>query len=328
MNADATTLRTWLITGASRGLGRSLAEAALAAGDRVIATARQPATLDDLVAHHPGRAHAVTLDVTSRPQADAAVARAREEFGRLDVVVNNAGLLSINSVEDFDEDDLRAEIETNLWGVINVTRAVLPMLRGQRSGHIIQISSVLGRAGAPGVAPYVAAKWAVEGFSTALAMEVAPLGIHTTLIEPGGLRTGIQGSSPMTLENLRPEYRPTVGLSVEHRASSLAPGDPARAAQAILAVAGMPDPPLRLLLGSDAYAVARAADEARLAADERWETLTHSIGFEDAAPADDALSRLTARPSPSGAERSHGGRRRRMIDRRDLSRGLERLHGG
>jgi NAD(P)-dependent dehydrogenase (short-subunit alcohol dehydrogenase family) len=268
--------RTWLITGSSRGLGRALAEAVLDAGHQLVATARDPGQLADLVDRYPDRARAVALDVTDRAQADAAIQAAIDAFGRLDVLVNNAGYANVNSIEDFSEEDFRAQIETNLWGVINVTRAALPVLREQGSGHIVQISSVGGRDTAPGVGPYQTAKWAVEGFSGVLQKEVAPLGIHVTLIEPGGFRTDWAGSS-MTVHDIREAYRPTVGvLSDRRRSGAPFPGDPVKGAQAILRITEVDDPPLRLLLGSDAYAVARAADEAKIASDERWKELTLS----------------------------------------------------
>src|SRR5258705_12528642 len=181
--------RTWLITGSSRGLGHELVEAALAAGHQVVATARNPDQLRDLVDRYPDRARAVGLDVTDRAQADAAIRAAVEAFGTLDVLVNNAGYANVNSIEDFAEDDFRAQIETNLWGVINVTRAALPVLREQGSGHIIQISSIGGRVTSAGIAPYQTAKWAVEGFSGVLEKEVAPPGVRVTIVEPGGFRT-------------------------------------------------------------------------------------------------------------------------------------------
>src|SRR6201991_1211034 len=177
--------QTWLITGSSRGLGRALAEAVLAAGHNVAAPARDPQAVQDLVERHPGRARAVALDVTDRAAAADAVRATVDAFGRLDVLVNNAGYANVNSIEDFAEEDFRAQLETNLWGVINVTRAALPVLREQRSGHIIQISSVGGRVSSAGIGPYQTAKWAVEGFSDVLAQEVAPLGIKVTIIEPG-----------------------------------------------------------------------------------------------------------------------------------------------
>jgi NAD(P)-dependent dehydrogenase (short-subunit alcohol dehydrogenase family) len=273
--------RTWLITGSSRGLGRTLAEAVLADGDRFLATARRPQRLNELVERYPDQVRTFALDVTDRAQADRAVDAALDVFGSLDVLVNNAGYANVNSIEDFTEDDFRAQIETNLWGVINMTRAALPVLREQRSGRIIQISSVGGRDTTPGIGPYQTAKWAVEGFSGVLQKEVAPLGIHVILIEPGGVRTDWAGSS-MTVHEIRDEYRPTVGRIVDYRESSTPLGDPAKAAQAILRISQVPDPPVRLLLGSDAYALARAADEAKIASDEQWKQLTVSTDSDDA----------------------------------------------
>jgi NAD(P)-dependent dehydrogenase (short-subunit alcohol dehydrogenase family) len=267
--------RTWLITGSSRGLGRALAEAVLAAGHNVVATARDPEQVRDLVDAHPGRARAVALDVTDRTAAAAAVAATVEAFGRLDVLVNNAGYANVNSIEDFAEEDFRAQLETNLWGVINVTRAALPVLREQGAGHIIQVSSVGGRVTTPGIGPYQTAKWAVEGFSGVLAKEVEPLGVKVTIIEPGGFRTDWAGAS-MTVHDLRDAYEPTVGVMNRYREGAVSNGDPAKAAQAILKIASVPEPPLRLLLGSDAFKVAREADEAKIANDEAWKELTHS----------------------------------------------------
>ena len=263
--------QTWLITGSSRGLGRALAEAAVAAGHNVVATARGPVEIEG--------AFSVPLDVTDRQQARAAIDAAVERFGRLDVVVNNAGYANVSSIEDFAEDDFRAQVETNLWGVINVTRAALPVLREQRSGHIIQISSVGGRVTSPGIGPYQTAKWAVEGFSGVLAKEVAPLGIKVTVIEPGGFRTDWAGSS-MTVHGINPAYEPSVGEFMRYREGAVALGDPAKAAQAILEVAAALEPPLQLLLGSDAYAIARATDEARIASDEAWKVLTVSTDHD------------------------------------------------
>jgi NAD(P)-dependent dehydrogenase (short-subunit alcohol dehydrogenase family) len=285
--------RTWLITGSSRGLGRALAEAVLNDGDRLLATARRPEQLTELVARHPDRARAVALDVTDRAQSAAAVEAAVDAFGSLDVVVNNAGYANVNSIEDFAEDDFRAQIETNLWGVINMTRAALPVLREQRSGHIIQISSVGGRDTAPGIAPYQTAKWGVEGFSGVLQKEVGPLGVHVTIIEPGGFRTDWAGSS-MTVHEIREEYGQTVGRMAEYRESGTPLGDPAKAAQAILQVSKLAEPPLRLLLGSDAFAVARAADEAKIASDEQWKELTLSTDHDDAELNLDELHRVTS----------------------------------
>src|SRR5262245_491708 len=239
--------QTWLITGSSRGLGRALAEAVLAAGHNVVATARDPEQMRDLVDAHPDRARAVALDVTDREAAAAAVAATVEAFGRLDVLVNNAGYANVNSIEDFAEEDFRAQLETNLWGVINVTRAALPVLREQGSGHIIQVSSVGGRVTTPGIGPYQTAKWAVEGFSGVLAKEVEPLGIKVTIVEPGGFRTDWAGAS-MTMHDVRDAYRPTVGAMAEYREHAVALGDPAKGAQAILRIANEEQPPLRILL--------------------------------------------------------------------------------
>ena len=277
--------RTWLITGSSRGLGRALAEAALAAGENVVATARNPDQLQDLVKRYPSSARAVRLDVTDRAQAAAAVKATTGAFGRLDVLVNNAGYANVNSIEDFAEDDFRAQIETNLWGVINLTRAAVPVLREQSSGHILQISSVGGRDTTPGLGPYQTAKWAVEGFSGVLQKELAPLGIHVTLIEPGGVRTDWAGAS-MHVADIRSVYRPTVGLIAEYAASGTPRSDPFKTAQAILQITQVDDPPLRLLLGSDAFTIARAADEAKIASDERWKDLTLSTDADDASRED------------------------------------------
>jgi NAD(P)-dependent dehydrogenase (short-subunit alcohol dehydrogenase family) len=268
--------KTWLITGTSRGLGRALAEAVAASGDRLVATARDPDTLAELANRYPDQIVAVTLDVTDRARGQAAVRATVEQLGRLDVLVNNAGYANVNSIEDFTEDDFRAQLETNLWGVINLSRAAVPVMRRQGSGHIIQMSSVGGRLSSPGLGPYQTAKWGVEGFSGVLAAEVAPLGIHVTLIEPGGFDTDWSGAS-MTVHDVREDYRPTVGAMARRRESrDTFIGDPRKAARAIMRVAAMPDPPLRLLLGSDAYRAARIADEQRIAADEAWRELTVS----------------------------------------------------
>ena len=284
--------RTWLITGSSRGLGRALAEAVLAAGHQLVATARDPGQLADLVDRYPDRARAVALDVTDRTEAGAAIQAAVDAFGRLDVLVNNAGYANVDAIEDFTEEDFRAQIETNLWGVINMTRAALPLLREQGSGHIIQISSTGGRITSPGLGPYQTAKWAVEGFSGVLQKEVAPLGIHVTLIEPGGFRTDWAGAS-MTVHEVRDAYRPTVGVRVEALERGLPMlGDPKKAAQAILTISDVPEPPLRLLLGTDAYELARAGDLAKIAADDEWKELTLSTDSDDAAPQIEELQRI------------------------------------
>lgn len=270
----------WLITGSSRGIGRALSEAVLQAGHRLVATARDPAQLADLVQLHDDSVRAVALDVTDPLAAQTAVQTAVDAFGGLDVLVNNAGYGNINSVEDTTLDEFRQQIETNLFGTIIMTKAVIPLMRTQRSGHIIQFSSVGGRIGAPGRAPYSAAKWAVEGFSEVLAKEMTLIGVKVTVIEPGGFRTDFAGASSV-LEEGRPEYDAVVGAAARMQRDyhGRQPGDPARAAQAILKLAAMAHPPLRLPLGSDALAAIAKADHAKLAELEQWRELSASTDF-------------------------------------------------
>ena len=273
--------KVWFITGSSRGLGHSLAEAVLAHGDLLVATARNPEQLGDLVSTYGEQMRAVPLDVTNPEQARAAVATAIDAFGRLDVVVNNAGYANVASIEETTEEDWRAQIETNLWGVINVTRAALPILRKQRSGHVVQVSSIGGRTGSAGLGPYQTAKWAVEGFSEVLSREVAPLGIKVTLIEPGSFRTDWGGSS-MAYTEPSEDYRSTLeGRLDYHNQAGNEPGDPAKAAQAIITIVNEANPPLRLLLGKDAVLIARKVDQAKLAETDRWEKLSSSTNFDD-----------------------------------------------
>ena len=273
--------KVWFVTGSSRGLGRSLAEAVLAHGDQLVATARNPHALDDLVSTYGKQVRAIALDVTNPEQARTAIAAAVETFGRLDVVVNNAGYANVSSIEDTSEEDWRAQVEANLWGMINVTRAALPILRKQRSGHILQVSSIGGRTGSAGLGPYQTSKWAVEGFSEVLSREVTPLGIKVTLIEPGSFRTDWGGSS-MSVPEPSEDYRGVLaGHIAYHDQAGNEPGDPAKAAQAIITVANEANPPLRLLLGKDAVMIARRVDQARLAETDRWEQLSSSTNFDD-----------------------------------------------
>jgi NAD(P)-dependent dehydrogenase (short-subunit alcohol dehydrogenase family) len=273
--------KVWFITGSSRGFGRSLAEAVLAHGDLLVATARHPQQLGDLVSKYGEQMRAVPLDVTNPEQARTAIATAIDAFGRLDVVVNNAGYANVASIEETTEEDWRAQIETNLWGVINVTRAALPILRKQRSGHVVQVSSIGGRTGSAGLGPYQTAKWAVEGFSEVLSREVSPLGIKVTLIEPGSFRTDWGGSS-MAYTEPSEDYRSTLEGRLEyHNQAGNEPGDPAKAAQAIITIVNEANPPLRLLLGKDAVLLARRIDQAKLAETERWEKLSSSTNFDD-----------------------------------------------
>lgn len=271
--------RTWLITGGSQGLGKALAVAALEAGDRVAVTSRKPEALAELAAAHPERFQSLALDVTSPAEARRVVASVVERFGGLDVVVNNAGYATNGSVEDFPEDEFRAQIEANLFGVVNVTRAALPVLRGRRAGHFVQISSIGGRVGGtPGLSAYQTAKFAVAGFSEVLANEVAPLGIKVTIVEPGGIRTGWAAGAALTSGPIGADYEQTVGQWQERFAaySGNEPGDPARMARAIVDVVGAEEPPRRLLLGSDALEIALDAEEARLTEARTWAHLSRS----------------------------------------------------
>ncbi len=278
--------KTWLITGSSRGLGQAVARAVLENGDQVVATARRPQDLDDLVTAYPDRSRAVELDVTDAAAARAAVQAAVDEFGGLDVVVNNAGYANSIPIEEVSEEDFRAQIDTNFLGVVHVTKAALPILRQQRSGHFIQISSVGGRVGgSPGLGAYQSAKFAVEGFSEVLNAEVRPLGIKVTIIEPGAFRTDWSGSS-MRRPPVGADYDQTVGEMNRMRAATVGtwPGDPARAAKVIADIAGLADPPLRLLLGSDALAAAERSSIARSAEAQAWASISRSTDFAAAAP--------------------------------------------
>jgi NAD(P)-dependent dehydrogenase (short-subunit alcohol dehydrogenase family) len=273
--------KVWLITGSSRGLGRALAEAVLAAGHSLVATARNPSQLAELVERYGDQVRAVPLDVTEERAASQAVRAAVAAFGRLDVLVNNAGYGNVSSIEDTTLADFRAQIETNLFGVINVTKAAIPVLREQRSGHILQFSSIGGRLGPPGRAAYAAAKWGVEGFSEVLAKEMGPLGIKVTIVEPGAFRTDFAGASTTILDS-RPEYDSTVGALARYQREhdGAQAGDPARAAAVLLHLVSLAEPPLRLLLGSDAVHAAEKNDLARLEADRMWRDLSVSTDFE------------------------------------------------
>ena len=256
--------QVWLITGSARGLGRAIAEGVLAAGDKLIATARNPQQLSDLVERYGDNVRAVALDVTDERAAIAAVQLAVDVFGRLDVLVNNAGYGNLAAIEDTTIQDFRAQLETNLFGVVNLTKAAIPVMRRQGAGRILQFSSVGGRVGPIGRGAYAAAKWGVEGFSEVLAKEVGPLGIKVTIIEPGGFRTDFAGSSQTILAD-NPAYASTVGAVArfQREYDGAQPGDPKKAAAAILNVARLDEPPMRLLLGRDAV---RAAAEAERSA--------------------------------------------------------------
>lgn len=272
--------RTWLVTGCSRGFGRALAEAILDAGDNLLATARDPATLEGLGAGKSGHLATAPLDVTDERQAAVAVDAAIAAFGSLEALVNNAGYGDIGSVEDTPVASFRRQIETNLFGTIIMTKAAIPHMRERREGHIVQFSSVGGRLGAPGRAAYSAAKWGVEGFSEVLAQEMKLVGVKVSIVEPGGFRTDFAGPST-TIDSGRPEYEAVVGRAARMQAAyhGSQPGDPHRGAAAILKLVAMKDPPLRLPLGSDAVAAIARSDRVRLDELERWRPLSISSDF-------------------------------------------------
>jgi NAD(P)-dependent dehydrogenase (short-subunit alcohol dehydrogenase family) len=279
------TSRVWLVTGSSRGLGRKIVEAALDRGDSVVATARTPASLDDLAGRYPDTLRTIPHDVTIRAQADAAVGLAESAFGGLDIVVNNAGYANLESIEDATEDSFRNQVETVFFGTVHTTRAALPALRRRGGGSIINVSSVGGRLASPGLGAYQSAKWATDGFTEVLALETAPLNIKVTAIEPGGMATDWAGSS-MSIPPVTPSYQPTVGAARGVFGSMTPLGDPAKVARAVLAIVDEPEPPTRILLGSEAYAYATAAARAQLASDEQWIDLTRSTDRDDATDQD------------------------------------------
>ena len=272
--------QVWLITGSSRGLGRAFAEAALAAGCQVAATARKVEDLAELKNKYGDLVLPLVLDVTNETQAHQAVQATICTFGKLDVLVNNAGYGNVAPVEDTTLEEFRTQIETNLFGVIILTKAVLPYFRERGSGHIIQVTSIAGRIGPIGRAPYAAAKWGVEGFSETLAKEVGPLGVKVTIVEPGGFRTDFAGASTELREG-RPEYDATVGKTARFQRdfNGKQPGDPARAAAALLRIALAEEPPLRIVLGSDAYNSAEKNDLAKIELGKKWKDLSYSTDF-------------------------------------------------
>jgi len=273
--------QTWFITGSSRGLGRALVRAALDAGDLVAATARQPAQLDDLLADYGERIRPIELDVTDAAAARPALEEARRAFGRLDVVVNNAGYANVAPIETGDDEDFRAQFETNFWGVYHVSKAAVPILREQKAGLVVQISSMGGRVGgSPGIASYQAAKFAIDGFSRVLRAETAPFGVKVMVVEPSGFRTDWAASS-MTVHDIAEPYAPTVGaMHTTMRQSTEGPaGDPARAAEILVRVAKRGDIPDHLPLGVWAAESSVLLDERLLAEDRRWREVSRSADF-------------------------------------------------
>jgi NAD(P)-dependent dehydrogenase (short-subunit alcohol dehydrogenase family) len=278
--------QSWFITGSSRGLGLALTRSALDAGDVVAATARRPGQLDHLVADYGDRIHPVGLDVTDAHAARSAMAEARRHFGRLDVIVNNAGYANVAPIETADDEDVRAQFETNFWGVYNVSKAAIPVLREQGGGLVIQISSVGGRVGgSPGIASYQAAKFAIDGFSRVLRAETAPFGVKVMVVEPSGFRTDWAGSS-MTVDDIPEAYASTVGVmnSRVRQSSDGPPGDPARAAAILVQVAKGGDIPDHLPLGVNAVEFSIRLDQQLLAEDRRWSDVGRSADLGEPYP--------------------------------------------
>jgi NAD(P)-dependent dehydrogenase (short-subunit alcohol dehydrogenase family) len=276
--------KVWLITGSGNGLGRDIAEAALAAGDNVVAAARRTEELAPLVAQYGGRVKPVTLEVRDEAAARAAVQSAVDAFGRLDVLVNNAGYGQFAPFEQMSGEDFQAVVDTCFYGVVYTTRAALPVMRKQKSGYIFQVSSVGGRLAVPGNTPYHAAKWAVGGFSDSLALEVAAFGVKICTLEPGGIRTNWARRARENTPELLPEYEASVGAIMKilrgHEVRS--EGDPRKIAEVVVRLANSEEVPLRLILGVDAEKRVQQAEAARASEAAKWRHLTVSTVFEDA----------------------------------------------
>lgn len=268
--------KVWFITGCSTGFGRELAQLVLKEGQQVVVTARKIADIRDIVAAYPATALALSLDVTKPTDIEAAVKQAKEKFGRINVLVNNAGIGYFGAIEESEDEEIRRMFEINFFGLANMTKAVLPLMRSQRSGHIINIASIAGLVGYPAVGYYNATKFAVDGFSESLSKEVAPLGIKVTIISPSGFRTDWAGRSANTSKLVIEDYAATAGANKDsiRGYSGNQPGDPMRAAQAIMKVVDSPNPPYRLLLGKGALKSARAKLDLLKKDFDTWEETT------------------------------------------------------
>src|ERR1700675_3341127 len=277
------TQKTWLITGSGNGLGRNIAEAALEAGDNVVAGARRMEELASLVAQYGERVKPVKLEVREEIAAKAAVQLAIETFGRLDVLVNNAGYGKIAPFEQISAEEFQGIVDTCLYGVVYTTRAAIPVMRKKKSGHIFQVSSVGGRIAYGGNTPYHAAKWAVGGFSDALAMEVAPFGVKVCTLEPGGIRTNWARRAGQKAPDLLPDYEASVGsmLTLLRSLEGRSEGDPRKIADLIVQLANSDDVPVRLILGVDAEKRVQQAEAAGASEAQKWGRLTSSTVFED-----------------------------------------------
>jgi NAD(P)-dependent dehydrogenase (short-subunit alcohol dehydrogenase family) len=274
--------KVWLVTGSASGLGRDIAEAVLASGDRLVATARDPRRLEDLVKKYGDQVRTAPLDVADEDAAYAAVQAAVDAFGRLDVVVNNAGYGDIAPFEQLSTERFKALVDTNFYGVVYMTRAALPIMRKQMSGCILQISSVGGRLARPGSTGYHAAKWAVGGFTESLAQEVAPFGVKVCALEPGGMRTNWGARANSETPVLLPEYEPSVGAVAKALKSywGQETSDPAKVAQVILRLAASERLPAHLLLGSDAVRFAAEAEATRAVDAKRWREISVSTDVD------------------------------------------------
>ena len=278
--------KIWLVTGSGNGLGRDIVEAALAAGDCVVAGARRLEELDALAGQYAERIHPVALDVRDEGAAQVAVQRAVEVYGRLDVLVNNAGYQYNAPFEQISPEKFRDVIETCLFGVVHTTRAALPVMRAQRRGHIFQVSSIGGRVTVPGNSPYHAAKWAVGGFSDSLADEVAALGVKVCTLEPGGIRTGFKQRSSQALPALWPEYAASVGPVYQMMASGpqSSDSDPKKIADLVVRLSNTGDVPKRLTLGQQAEIYVQRVEAARAEEAAKHRDLTLATGFPAGTP--------------------------------------------
>ncbi|MEV7187013.1 SDR family NAD(P)-dependent oxidoreductase [Kitasatospora sp. NPDC093102] len=285
-NMEQNKEQAWFVTGSSRGFGRALVRAALEAGDRVAATARRPEQLADLAEEFGDRIRPIALDVTDPAAARAALAEARAAFGRIDVLVNNAGYANVSPIETTEDADFRTQFETNFWGVYHVTKAALPLLREQRGGLVVQFSSMGGRVGgSPGIASYQAAKFAIDGFSRVLRAETAPFGVRVLVVEPSGFRTDWAGAS-MVVHDVPEAYDETVGALNRRlrQGDDGAAGDPVRAAEILVRVAKRRDIPHHLPLGVNAAEGSIAMDRQLLAEDAKWRAVSRSADFAEAYP--------------------------------------------
>ncbi len=295
--------RVWLITGCSTGIGRAIARVALEAGERVAVTARRPETVSELVAAHPDRALALALDVTDAAQVHASVARTESEFGRIDVLVNNAGYGYVSSVEEGVDEDVRRMFDTNFFGSLAMIKAVLPGMRARRSGYIVNVSSITGLVSNAGNVYYSASKFALESLSEGLAKELSPLGLRVSVIEPGRFRSDWSSRSMQESEATIEDYAETLGARREQIRSPAqdGAGDPRRIGEAILMLSRLASPPLRLLLGADALAATRAKLADFQASLDEWESVTLGASSTDEAAPEVAESENAASEGAAAA---------------------------